>query len=197
MCIHLAWFYSSCYLASCRSTFPNLSPAEAASVIVGLEPGRPSAGWRAGHGIADSIAIGKSAWADLDVLCLTAMHKDPGRRFGSVEALMRDIDHYPEGRAAGRTTRRFPLSDRQVHQAQSTRSCRGRDYLFRFGGAHGRLYVETGASSKYRPGRGGAYTAHSAFHDQHLSRRRCDCRTCRRGEGGRPARPRRARRSDA
>lgn len=35
-----------------------------------------------------------SSVADLDVLCLTAMHKDPERRYSSVEALIRDIDHY-------------------------------------------------------------------------------------------------------
>jgi serine/threonine-protein kinase len=37
---------------------------------------------------------GRESWADLDVLCLTAMHQDPGRRYGSVEALMRDLDRY-------------------------------------------------------------------------------------------------------
>ena len=39
----------------------------------------------------------KTAWADLDVLCLTAMHKDAARRYQSVEALIRDIDHYLNG----------------------------------------------------------------------------------------------------
>ena len=39
----------------------------------------------------------KAAWADLDVLCLTAMHKDPQRRYPSVEALIRDVDHYLKG----------------------------------------------------------------------------------------------------
>ena len=38
-----------------------------------------------------------AAWADLDVLCLTAMHKDAARRYRSVEALIRDLDHYLEG----------------------------------------------------------------------------------------------------
>ena len=38
--------------------------------------------------------VSKRSWADLDVLCLTAMHKDPKRRYRSVEALVRDIDHY-------------------------------------------------------------------------------------------------------
>ena len=40
----------------------------------------------------------KQFWTDLDVLCLTAMHKDPQRRYGSVEALIRDIDRYADGR---------------------------------------------------------------------------------------------------
>jgi eukaryotic-like serine/threonine-protein kinase len=44
--------------------------------------------------IVQPLLTSKTAWADLDVLCLTAMHKDPQRRYRSVEALMRDIDHY-------------------------------------------------------------------------------------------------------
>jgi serine/threonine protein kinase/Tfp pilus assembly protein PilF len=44
-------------------------------------PGRERAGWS----------------VDLDVLCLTAMHKDVQRRYRSVEALIRDIDHYLAG----------------------------------------------------------------------------------------------------
>jgi serine/threonine-protein kinase len=38
--------------------------------------------------------VGKSAWADLDVLCLTALHKDAQRRYASAEALLRDVDHF-------------------------------------------------------------------------------------------------------
>jgi serine/threonine-protein kinase len=67
----------------------NRTPAEAASVIVEGQPHKPSAGAQA--------AASKTAWADLDVLCLTAMHKDPERRYRSVEALIRDIDHYLNG----------------------------------------------------------------------------------------------------
>jgi serine/threonine-protein kinase len=37
---------------------------------------------------------GKAEWSDLDVLCLKAMRHDPGQRYQSVEALIRDIDHY-------------------------------------------------------------------------------------------------------
>jgi len=42
-------------------------------------------------------AASKTAWADLDVLCLTAMHQESERRYRSVEALIRDIDHYLKG----------------------------------------------------------------------------------------------------
>ncbi len=38
--------------------------------------------------------ISKAAWNDLDVLCLKAMHRDPEQRYPSVEALIRDVDHY-------------------------------------------------------------------------------------------------------
>jgi serine/threonine protein kinase/Tfp pilus assembly protein PilF len=39
-------------------------------------------------------ALSKSAWNDLDVLCLKALHTDPSHRYSSVEALIRDLDHY-------------------------------------------------------------------------------------------------------
>jgi eukaryotic-like serine/threonine-protein kinase len=42
-------------------------------------------------------APGRAAWADLDVLCLTALQKDPQRRYPTVEALIRDIDHFLHG----------------------------------------------------------------------------------------------------
>lgn len=73
----------------------NLSPAEAASIIAAHDPGKPSAAFRRNpaHDSAGA-ALSRSAWADLDVLCLTAMHKDPQRRYRSVEALIRDVDHY-------------------------------------------------------------------------------------------------------
>jgi serine/threonine-protein kinase len=64
------------------------TPAEAERLIVEREPDPPSASESSG------VTASKSAWADLDVLVLTAMHKDPRRRYRSVEALLRDIDHY-------------------------------------------------------------------------------------------------------
>src|SRR5258708_19911593 len=39
----------------------------------------------------------RAAWADLEVLCLTAMHKDPARRYQTVDALIRDTDHFLKG----------------------------------------------------------------------------------------------------
>jgi tetratricopeptide (TPR) repeat protein len=56
--------------------FSDRTPGESERIILEQEPEKPS-----------SIA-------DLNVLCLTAMHKDPERRYSSVEALIRDIDHY-------------------------------------------------------------------------------------------------------
>jgi len=70
-----------------------LTPNEAASVVTEHEPGRPSSA----AAEPQRSRIGRPAWADLDVLCLTAIHKDPARRYRSVEALIRDIDHYLHG----------------------------------------------------------------------------------------------------
>ena len=69
--------------------FSDLTPSEAGDIIAGREPVKPSA--------ASTQIAGKAAWADLDVMCLTAMHKDPERRYQSVEGLIRDIDHYLQG----------------------------------------------------------------------------------------------------
>ncbi len=55
----------------------NRTPGEAETIVVSQEPPKPSTGSQ-----------------DLDVLCLCAMHKDPARRYQSVEALIRDIDHF-------------------------------------------------------------------------------------------------------
>jgi len=59
---------------------------EAEAVVTTQEPARPSS-------IARRPGDGAS-WGNLDALCLTAMHKDPARRYASAAALMRDIDRY-------------------------------------------------------------------------------------------------------
>jgi eukaryotic-like serine/threonine-protein kinase len=79
-----------------------LTPAEAASIIAEHEPGKPSAAVKRttdsdANSHTLSLSLSKTAWADLDVLCLNAMHKDPHRRYRTVEALIRDVDHYLNG----------------------------------------------------------------------------------------------------
>jgi eukaryotic-like serine/threonine-protein kinase len=76
----------------------NLTPDEAASIVVTYEPPKPSVIARKNSsGNCLSGRFRKAEWPELDVLCLTAMHKDPERRYRSVEALIRDIDHYRNG----------------------------------------------------------------------------------------------------
>jgi tetratricopeptide (TPR) repeat protein len=79
------------------------TPHEALRLIFEHEPVKPSAVARAAvqlHGPRARVPFAsRSAWADLDVLCLTAMHRDPHRRYRTVEALIRDVDHYLRGEA--------------------------------------------------------------------------------------------------
>jgi eukaryotic-like serine/threonine-protein kinase len=69
------------------------TPAQAERVLTEQEPEKPSA---AAKNEGPALAS-QTAWADLDVLCLTAMHKDVGQRYQSVEAVIRDVDHYLKG----------------------------------------------------------------------------------------------------
>jgi serine/threonine protein kinase len=75
-----------------------LTLAQAERVLTEQEAEKPSAVMKRNVLLAQqqkhAASTSDSAWADLDVLCLTAMHKDPQRRYRSVEALIRDIDHY-------------------------------------------------------------------------------------------------------
>lgn len=75
----------------------NLTPAEAATVITEHEPGRASVAAKRTTAKAIVPTIDSAAWPDIDVLCLTAMHKEPQRRYRSVEALIRDVDHFLAG----------------------------------------------------------------------------------------------------
>jgi eukaryotic-like serine/threonine-protein kinase len=74
----------------------NKSTDELATAIGERPPERPSVlvrehgMWPGGDGTAPSM----SDWGDLDVLCLTAMHHDPKRRYATVDLLLRDIDHF-------------------------------------------------------------------------------------------------------
>ncbi len=71
-----------------------LTPSEAAARVLEAEPERPSLAARR-H--ASGLQATRAQWADLDVLVLTAMHKDPARRYRTVEALLRDLRHYLRG----------------------------------------------------------------------------------------------------
>lgn len=71
----------------------NRTPGEAEQLVVEQEPEKPSAVAREKSANAVPLA-GRASWDDLDVLCLTAMHKDLRHRYQSVEALVRDVDHF-------------------------------------------------------------------------------------------------------
>ncbi|HEV7702811.1 MAG TPA: serine/threonine-protein kinase [Gemmatimonadaceae bacterium] len=74
------------------------TPAEIDRMITEEAPARPSDAARAPDAPeparARARATSNSAWSDLDVLSLTAMHKEASRRYLTVEALIRDIDHF-------------------------------------------------------------------------------------------------------
>jgi eukaryotic-like serine/threonine-protein kinase len=79
------------------------TPAQAEKVLTKQEAAKPSdaaaksAATVSAETNGSGVTASRAAWADLDVLCLTAMHKDPQRRYQSVEALIRDVDHYLSG----------------------------------------------------------------------------------------------------
>jgi serine/threonine-protein kinase len=78
----------------------NRTPTEAGDLLARQTPERPSAMARAMsllYAGSRGPTASASSWADLDVLCLTAMHADPQRRYATVDAFMRDIDHYVKG----------------------------------------------------------------------------------------------------
>jgi serine/threonine-protein kinase len=61
----------------------------------GLPAGEPPSAAGRKRGIPR--APGRSGWADLDVLVQTALREDPSRRYATVDALIRDVDHYLAG----------------------------------------------------------------------------------------------------
>ncbi|HEY1422339.1 MAG TPA: serine/threonine-protein kinase, partial [Candidatus Acidoferrum sp.] len=74
------------------------TPAQAEKILTQQEAEKPSAAANKIATLADAQTplreVSKSAWDDLDVLCLTALHKDTQRRYASVEALLRDVEHF-------------------------------------------------------------------------------------------------------
>lgn len=105
------------------------TPAQAEQILTQHDAEKPSG---MAQRIDESAAVAgldasKSAWADLDVLCLTALHKDTQRRYASVEALLRDVDHFLkqvplDARAdtAGYRIRKFVQRNRRTVTAAAT-----------------------------------------------------------------------------
>jgi len=70
-------------------------PAEARE---GKPPERPSAVVRKGGGRRSFAELSRQQWSDLDVICLKALETEPDHRYRSVDALIRDVNAYLEGR---------------------------------------------------------------------------------------------------
>jgi len=70
----------------------NQTPAQIEKTIEEEDPKPPSTFGRLREDGAWRIP--ELAWSEIDTLCLTAMHKDSSRRYQSVEALIRDLDHF-------------------------------------------------------------------------------------------------------
>ena len=72
------------------------APREIEAIVNGPEPEKPSVA--ATTSPSAVRGVGRGSWADLDVLCRTAMHRDPERRYQTVEALARDVDRFLAGK---------------------------------------------------------------------------------------------------
>ena len=72
------------------------SPSDAERFLLSdRDPEKPST---AGGKRAANSGLSKSAWADLDVLCLKALKKDPAQRYGTVLELTQDLERYQSGK---------------------------------------------------------------------------------------------------
>ena len=67
------------------------SPTEAARLVTQQEPPAPSTVVRNNHLEAATVSVTRPEWADLDVMCLKAMRKEPERRYATVDAFIQDI----------------------------------------------------------------------------------------------------------
>lgn len=68
-----------------------LSPSQAERALLETQPSTPSRASSA-RGVARDLS--RAEWDDLDVLCAKAMHREADRRYASVDALIRDLDHF-------------------------------------------------------------------------------------------------------
>ncbi len=63
-------------------------------MLTGSLPGSGGAQTDKPSAVTHNSNLSKAAWSDLDLLCLKALEREPNARYQSVEALIRDIDHY-------------------------------------------------------------------------------------------------------
>jgi serine/threonine protein kinase/tetratricopeptide (TPR) repeat protein len=74
------------------------TPAEVERLVTEYQPPRPSgvaSVRRTRLGSESGLpSVTRRQWEELDVICLAALHKDLDRRYRSVEALCRDLDHF-------------------------------------------------------------------------------------------------------
>jgi serine/threonine-protein kinase len=72
-----------------------LAPLETQTMLVDRVPVKPSAAAREREA---GVQASRSNWADIDVLCLTALQKSPERRYRTVDAMIGDVDRLLTGR---------------------------------------------------------------------------------------------------
>ena len=73
------------------------SSADVERIVLEQEPVPPSVTSRRSDAVSPVPGLTRAEWGDLDVLTLTAMRREPARRYRSVDALVRDVDHYLRG----------------------------------------------------------------------------------------------------
>jgi serine/threonine-protein kinase len=79
------------------------TPGEVERAILATEPVRVSVA-----AAKSGLTASRPEWNDLDVVCATAMHREPERRYASVDALIRDLDHFLAGEPLDAQPERWP-----------------------------------------------------------------------------------------
>jgi len=74
-------------------SFEEASLSEITRIILHQDPTRPSAETRP-ETCLGSLSSGRAGWGDLDTIIMTAMRKEPDRRYGSVADLRADLQRY-------------------------------------------------------------------------------------------------------